>query len=103
MLCPGEAVAGAHLVPVPLVVDSSEDQDVQDQEAVMMMMIVIMMMIMIIWRKDVLLAFSLNFRYVSIFNCLNPSLPSHITALTALSCRAHLCAIFLKRSINTSV
>ena len=46
MLCPGQAVAGAHLVPVPLVVDSSEDQDVQDQEAVMMMMIVIMMMIM---------------------------------------------------------
>ena len=33
MLCPGEAVPGAHLVPVPLVVDSGEDQDVQDQEA----------------------------------------------------------------------
>ena len=33
MLRPGEAVPGAHLVPVPLVVDSGEDQDVQDQEA----------------------------------------------------------------------
>ena len=46
MLCPGQAVAGAHLVPVPLVVDCGEDQDVQDQEAVMMMMILIMMMLM---------------------------------------------------------
>ena len=56
MLCPGQAVAGAHLVPVPLVVDSSEDQDVQDQEAVMMMMIVIMMMIMIMMMNLVPMA-----------------------------------------------
>ena len=56
MLCPGEAVAGAHLVPVPLVVDSSEDQDVQDQEAVMMMMIVIMMMIMMMMMNLVPMA-----------------------------------------------
>ena len=55
MLCPGQAVAGAHLVPVPLVVDSSEDQDVQDQEAVMMM-IVIMMMIMIMMMNLVPMA-----------------------------------------------
>ena len=46
MLCPGQAVAGAHLVPVPLVVDSSEDQDVQDQEAVMMMIVIMMMLMM---------------------------------------------------------
>ena len=47
MLCPGQAVAGAHLVPVPLVVDSSEDQDVQDQEAVMMMMMIVIVIMMI--------------------------------------------------------
>ena len=47
MLCPGQAVAGAHLVPVPLVVDSSEDQDVQDQEAVMMMMMIVILIMMI--------------------------------------------------------
>ena len=61
MLCPGQAVAGAHLVPVPLVVDSSEDQDVQDQEAVMMMMmivivIIIMMMIMMMMMNLVPMA-----------------------------------------------
>ena len=56
MLCPGQAVAGAHLVPVPLVVDSSEDQDVQDQEAVMMMIIVIMMMLMMMMMNLVPMA-----------------------------------------------
>ena len=29
----GEAVAGTHLVPVALIVDRGEDQDVEDQEA----------------------------------------------------------------------
>ena len=29
---PAEAVSGSHLVPVPLVVDGSEDENVEDEE-----------------------------------------------------------------------